>query len=358
VKSHTVKLPSRYKASSNTHTGGQGQVMVCRDKFLNRDVAIKTITDVTDTLTLGQEITALSSIQSKHVVQIFDLIKDPKDSYVAIIQEYLPGKDLSDFGSKPPPLGDYLKALFQIASGIADIHAHGRIHRDIKPVNMKFDAEDIIKIFDFGISCKKKPAHVTTKGMGTDIYRAPEIYGPAPVAVTSAVDVYAFGVTAWEMTGENFPAALLENPPCTSSAPPPFSSLKIGMPTEIAAVLDQTLLKAPEDRPQMSEIKSQIENRLLYLQHEGRLTVGQQSYKISGAKKLLNIKVANGSVFSIAYDGLKFFLQNLGVKIDINNIEAKNGSILPGSCVLALYQDGKNAREFFPFDISHPEVVL
>src|SRR5579885_3389443 len=142
----SITLPPRYGAPTKVFSGGQGQVLICRDTFLNREVAIKILKDVTDKDTLQREIAFLSAIESKHVVQIYDFIEDAKSSTAAIVQEYLSGDDVSDFArSGVKTVQDYLKVLFQIASGIADIHAHGTIHRDIKPINMKFDSEHIVK---------------------------------------------------------------------------------------------------------------------------------------------------------------------------------------------------------------------
>jgi eukaryotic-like serine/threonine-protein kinase len=64
-------------------------------------------------------------------------------------QEYIPGKDPTK-APKPNTPEELLRLIYPIAEGIADVHAHKRVHRDIKRQNMKYDAEGCLKIFDFG----------------------------------------------------------------------------------------------------------------------------------------------------------------------------------------------------------------
>ena len=355
-----INLPPRYETATKTFSGGQGQVLVCKDTYLNREVAIKVIKDATDRETLQREIASLSAIESKHVVQIFDFIKDPKTAAAGIVQEYLAGDDVSDFstgGMKSVP--DYLKVLFQIASGIADIHSHGKIHRDIKPINMKFDAEGILKIFDFGLACDHKPAPVTTAARGTDVYRAPELYAASPVTFTPAVDTYAFGVSAWEILDPKFPRGFLEMPPFDTSAAPSFSTQAIGLPPAIVNILDLTLSRDPEARPTMSQVRDVVVGHLLFGKHEGRLTYDDKSYKLAGINKSIGIKTPGFASFALHYDGFAFCVRNISGNVNINNISAVENAPLPGSCVITISpQDAGQWQRYLTFDISHPEVII
>src|SRR5439155_1289086 len=128
--------------------------------------------------------------------QIFDVVIVPPDNNIGIVQEYVPGDDVRKLAKTwMPTPADYLHKLYQIASGIADIHAVGQIHRDIKPINMKVDAEGLVKIFDFGLSREHTADKAHTFGFkGTRGYAAPELYGDGDRPFTPAVDTYAFGV--------------------------------------------------------------------------------------------------------------------------------------------------------------------
>ena len=70
-------------------------------------------------------------MRDKHVVQIYDVIRSDTGEVTAIVEEYLSGNDLTS-APRPQNLEEFLKLVFPIAEGIADIHVHGRVHRDIK----------------------------------------------------------------------------------------------------------------------------------------------------------------------------------------------------------------------------------
>ena len=88
------------------------------------------------------EVKALSAIRSKHVVQIYDVVKDGSGAVTALVEEFLPGQDLNDI-LPIKDAGTFLRHVYAIACGLADIHAVGVVHRDIKPNNMKIDAEGV-----------------------------------------------------------------------------------------------------------------------------------------------------------------------------------------------------------------------
>jgi len=125
------------------------EALLCRDAHLDRPVVVKTLQDGTDPKRILDELAALQAIRSKHVVQLYDVIRDKAGAVVAIVEEYIPGKDLTK-APKPNTPEELLRLIYPIAEGIADVHAHKRVHRDIKRQNMKYDAEGCLKIFDFG----------------------------------------------------------------------------------------------------------------------------------------------------------------------------------------------------------------
>ena len=89
-----------------------------------------------------------------------------------------------------------------------------QVHRDIKPSNIKFDGEGILKILDFGLVSQLPTDDETIDARGTRNYLAPELYDPPPIKVTPAIDVYAFGVTAWYLLGAGvLPKSLRQIPP-------------------------------------------------------------------------------------------------------------------------------------------------
>jgi serine/threonine-protein kinase len=351
-----VKLPARYEYTGTSLAGGQGEVFVCTDTYLERSVAIKFLKDCTDVATLRNEIRFLSSVESKHVVQIYDLIGD--STIVGLVQEYIPGEDLWEVSNKITDLSHYIKILYQIASGIADIHAAGRIHRDIKPNNMKLDAEGIVKIFDFGLACEQEPDLKTTMARGTHGFRAPELYQTSPITFSREVDTYAFGVTAWVLGTGSLPDALQEVPPQSKTPVPSLTSHPLKPPKALADILDRTLSTDPGTRPAMADVRDAIARRLLHGQHQGCLLYNGTPYKLSGAGKGTKITVPGKGGLSIYYSGASFRISELTGDISINGIPAQVGQDLPGSCVIIIGSQANSYRDFITFDISHPEVVL
>jgi eukaryotic-like serine/threonine-protein kinase len=69
--------------------------VVCQDQHLDRPVLVKSLAPGTDKRRLLDEIRALQVIRSKHVVQIYDLIWNGAGEIVGIVEEYLPGEDLT-----------------------------------------------------------------------------------------------------------------------------------------------------------------------------------------------------------------------------------------------------------------------
>ncbi len=139
------RFPKRYTPIGSPASGGFSHVFKCRDNHLERDVAIKFIQDEIEKRRLLDELRALLQMRSKHVVRVYDIVAGEDDT-IGIVEEYVEGEDLlcSDFPLQSPE--NYLKTLWQIATGIADIHTAGVIHRDIKPNNMKLDNEGIVDL--------------------------------------------------------------------------------------------------------------------------------------------------------------------------------------------------------------------
>jgi eukaryotic-like serine/threonine-protein kinase len=200
---------SRYKDTGEAFAGGMGEVKIYDDQHLERKVAIKFIKNESDKGRLIDEIKALQQICSKHVVQIFDVVLCESTQRFGIVQEFVPGPDLDEISEAGHIDKDqYLKILYQIASGLTDIHAQGLVHRDLKPNNIKFDGESILKIFDFGLA-RCLASEASTLGFkGTHFFAAPELYRAGIVSFTEGVDIYAFGIIAWVLSGMILPPAL------------------------------------------------------------------------------------------------------------------------------------------------------
>ena len=116
-----MKLPDRYtKTGKDFPAGGMATAFVCHDQHLDRDVLVKALAKGIDQKRLTDEIAALSSIRSKHVVEIYDVIRDTDGSAVGLVEELITGDDLN----AKIPVTDaetFLRYSYAISSGLADI---------------------------------------------------------------------------------------------------------------------------------------------------------------------------------------------------------------------------------------------
>lgn len=352
-----LNLPARYVPNGVTDSGGFGSVVYCQDKHLDRPVAIKFIKETSEIHRLIDELNALMRLRSKHVVQVYDRINGENDT-IGIVEEYIDGEDLLN-SPTPQTLYDYLKTLWQIASGIADIHEVDVIHRDIKPNNMKFDSEGIVKIFDFGLSRDDGAKAVTQGFKGTIGFAAPELIASGLVAFTKAVDTYAFGATAIFLAGKDLPSELELIPP--QSLPNNFiSTLPFTLTPDLVSLITACLDANPNKRPRMSEVRDLLSRHLLHDKHQALAVHNNKPNVLNASNRIISLKYSTVGEIKIEYDGFRFYVSDVSGEVFINNQAVSPHEEIPKSCVVALggAQRRANERIFINFDVSNPEVVL
>ncbi|WKL16794.1 serine/threonine-protein kinase [Comamonas testosteroni] len=350
-------MPSRYVPSGSYMSGGMGSVIVCTDAILERPVAIKFINSTDHRRRIDDEIAALLKLRSKHVVQIYDVIQTPEVG-IGIVQEFIDGKDLFESYVQPSSLYDYYLQLWQISSGITDIHQLGVIHRDIKPNNMKTDPEKVIKIFDFGLARDDGLSAMTRGFVGTKGFAAPELY-ERPFAFTNAVDTYAFGATALFLATGTLPDELLEQPPTINPAGY-FHLLPLGLAPEISMLLNRCIAQDVALRPEMREVRDALARHILFDKHRALVVYQGQASALSATNRSVRLAFSTIGSIEIQYNGLAFVVASVSGEVQINNRPVSAGTSLPGACVIALGGPQRKAieRRFITFDISHPEIVL
>lgn len=352
-------LAGRYTPTKTVLSGGQGNALICHDKWLDRDVVVKRLHTGISAQSLKKEITARQRVSSKYVAQIYDYFVDG-DGEPRLVLEYISGNELCS--NKIVPVTDdrtLLTLLFQLATGISDFHRCQIVHRDIKPHNCRLDAEGILRIFDLGISTDLTDTDTTKLGAGTPGFRAPELYDKGSKAVTPAIDVYAWGATAWFLATGTLPTALKTIPPQNKSAVDSFAS-QTGNAI-LAQMVDQSLSVDPAVRPSIAEVSDRLRSELTFRKHKGLLVRAdgrQFALDKDNPTIAIGIKSKKQSL-RIHYDGYRFGILAASGDVYVNNKQAVAGDEFPSACVVAFGSPSEGInRTYLNFCSAHPEIVF
>lgn len=164
----------------------------------------------------AREARLLRSLTSnRHVVALLDWSLEGDQPFIAM--EFCGGGSLRAWVSQPRTWQRICAAMTHAASGLAEIHAVGGFHRDIKPDNLLVTRDStgdlLVKVGDFGLARwpGESSGPLTRSPGGTVGYMAPEVRHGADF--DSRCDVYSLGVTAIELlTGSRDPASLRARP--------------------------------------------------------------------------------------------------------------------------------------------------
>lgn len=253
-----MTLPE-YIVEGELGRGGMGVVYVGRHRRLDRPVAIKELPpafavdeDVRDRF--GTEARTLASLSHPHIVPIFDYVE--REGLCLIVMEQLPGGTLWDrFTSTGVTTPAACALVMAACAALEHAHSRGVLHLDVKPDNLMFDADGLLKVTDFGISSAigggRTLGTVDGTVLGTPAYMAPEQAQGAEL--TPATDTYAAGVMLYELlsgqlpwTGAESAAELLRQR--VESTPIPLLEVAPRVPPPIAEVAMTALSLNREER--------------------------------------------------------------------------------------------------------------
>lgn len=250
-------LDGRYEILGVLGTGGMGCVYKARQLHLDRMVAIKVpsaaIRENMEFLArFIREARACAKIAHDHIVAIYD-VHSGQQPY--IVMEYVDGMPLHHYLHEQGSsvfISDLMDILGQVCEGLAEAHARGVVHRDIKPGNIVITRNNLrAKIMDFGIARIEEETGLTVSGslMGTPYYMAPEqIRGEE---VGPAADLYSLAAMVYQLfTGKqvfegNISSLVYQHVHTPPKAP---SDLNSALPKALDLVLLRALSKNPGDR--------------------------------------------------------------------------------------------------------------
>jgi predicted Ser/Thr protein kinase len=240
--------------------GGMGVVYRARHQVLDRIVALKMILAATEAGDTSlerfiREARAAAALDHPGIVPVHDSGVQGGRHY--LVMTFVEGRSLVDLvrGDGPPGPGESARLVRAAAEAVAHAHAHGVIHRDLKPHNVLVDRKGRPRVTDFGLARRlQEGASLTASGqlMGTPAYMAPEQALGRGSEVGPAADVYGLGgILYFLLTGrppfvaETVVGVLFK---AAHEAPTPPRQLNPQVPEGLEAVCLRCLEKGPADR--------------------------------------------------------------------------------------------------------------
>jgi serine/threonine protein kinase len=208
-----IDIKKRFDLIGKTGQGSMSKVYRARDNKLGRIVCLKVL-DKLKTAKFEARFVGLKrpmegaicmALRHDNVVQTFEHgLSKEGEQYV--VMELIDGVGLNFLIETHSPLleANRINYLLQAADGLEYIHQQGYLHRDICPRNIMVNKDGVVKYIDFGLAVPYRPEFCKPGNRtGTPNYLAPELI--KRITTDHRVDLFALGVTAYEMFTANLP---------------------------------------------------------------------------------------------------------------------------------------------------------
>ena len=263
---------AHYRIIKKLGAGGMGEVYLALDTKLDRKVALKVLRP--DWLEeehlkkrLLREAQAAAKLDHPNICAIYDV--NEADSVTFIVMQYIEGESLAaKMEHQPLDVRTALAIVEQAAEGLAEAHAHGVVHRDIKPHNMMITPRGQLKILDFGLAKQIRSSDsvdheaatatlLSSPGLvvGTMPYMSPEQVQGEPLDASS--DIFSLGVTLYEMLAGKHPfkhkSAAVTMSRILLGEPIPTQQFQAQVSPELQTLLSKMLRKDKALRYQSAE---------------------------------------------------------------------------------------------------------
>ena len=206
-------LAPHYTVEREVGAGGMARVYLAQERHPPRQVAIKVMNPEVSTPTFRErfirEVEVTSKLSHPNIVPILAadeclFVPDGPDGLCYYVMPYVAGESLRARlqRDKTLPLHEALHITFQVADGLSYAHAHGVIHRDVKPENILLAGNSAL-VADFGIARAVSAAGVQTltdvgQPVGSPAYMSPEQLAGSR-AIDARTDVYSLACVLYEM---------------------------------------------------------------------------------------------------------------------------------------------------------------
>jgi tRNA A-37 threonylcarbamoyl transferase component Bud32 len=246
-----VRVPG-YRVLRKIGQGGMSTVFLAEHEGQSEQIVLKVLdqrmrSDEHFRKRLQREYRIIQRIRNEHVAVVFDQGFEGEQAYIAM--EYFPGGDLHQRIRAGMTSMAALKVLIQIAVALDAVHTAGVVHRDLKPQNIMFRANNRLAILDFGLAREMDATStLTQKGMvmATPLYMSPEQCIGQPHDPRG--DLYSTGVILYEMlTGTHVYMGENASQLAYQHVHAPIPRLQ-GRLSGYQPLLNRLLAKSPNDR--------------------------------------------------------------------------------------------------------------
>jgi eukaryotic-like serine/threonine-protein kinase len=262
-------IADRYELEELVGSGGMSSVYRAHDSLLERHVALKVMHE--QLLTEGdhverfrREARLAAQLSHPNIVTVID--RGEQEGRQFIVFEYVEGENLKALIEREAPLPEHeaIELALRVADGLAFAHAHGLVHRDVKPQNVLLTEDGRAKVTDFGIA-RSIDVHrgLTQTGtvMGTSDYISPEQARGG--AVDACSDIYSLGAVLYELLtgdvpfrGDNFVSVAMRH---INEPPPSARERRPELSPRVDAAVRKAMAKEPDDRfPSMDEFAAEL----------------------------------------------------------------------------------------------------
>jgi tetratricopeptide (TPR) repeat protein/predicted Ser/Thr protein kinase len=263
-------IAGRYRVVDRLGTGGMAVVLLAEDTVLDRMVAVKHLrasAPKDSAERFDREAKLGASLNHPNLVTVFDTVSGQDE--LVIVMEYVPGTALSELLARGPlDTARALPMLSGVAAALDYAHAHGVVHRDVKPANVLIRDDGVVKLADLGVATAAHVSRITTATdvVGTLAYIAPERLEEDGMGGPPA-DIYSLAAVAFEaLSGRKAqrggtPLEILQL--ASGGSPPDLREAWRDAPPRAAEVLKRGLGADPAERQgSASELVGELEAAL------------------------------------------------------------------------------------------------
>jgi Protein kinase domain len=253
----------RYRPLRPLGSGGSGSVWLARDEETGDEVALKIVRREGKAASRAErEAKAAARLRHERCLRSRAFATD--EGHVYIAYDYVPGRTLRE-ALHEGRLDEWetIEAAAQILEGLAHAHAHGIVHRDVKPANVLLADEPgvSIRLLDFGLALFDEADTLTAAGdvPGTLAYISPERLGGREAGAPA--DVWAVGVLLWEALAARHPfwaSSPLDTARKIEAGAPSLRSLRPDLPPLLIKAVDRALSRDPARRPTAARLAAAL----------------------------------------------------------------------------------------------------